>query len=124
MRGIYKETIWAICATLVQDYRGARQDFDPGFMTRFVLAQEKKMGDLFRLPFRLLNFTFVCHSLLTHGTFFHRLSREEKRRQISIWRRSGVAICRDFIRFYEGFTVFALHSPKSILSSLEKDLGL
>lgn len=118
---LYERTISAICCSLIQEYTGSEKGSDARPIVRFVLAQQKRMADLFRLPLVLVTIGFSCFSLLSHGRFFHRISLEERKRQISMWRGSRISLYRDLIRFYESFIILAIYTPKSIVSHMEKD---
>jgi hypothetical protein len=79
---------------------------------RFNLDQCERMPDYLRYPFKCLTLVFGAWPLLLKGRSFHRLSREERARQVRAWRESRLGFRRDFIKFFETFVIFAWYSER------------
>jgi hypothetical protein len=70
------------------------------------------MPDYLRYPFKCLVLIFGAWPLLLKGRLFHSLSPDQRARQVCAWRNSRLNLCRDFIKFYETFVIFAWYSER------------
>jgi hypothetical protein len=109
----FSHTVSALVYSLISDRCAGAQSagmFLNNEVTRFVLEQHSNTPDYMRLPLRLLTLIFNAWSLPTYGRTFHRLAPEYRLRQIDRWRASRIGARRDFIRYYEGLTVFGWYA--------------
>jgi hypothetical protein len=79
-------------------------------LTRFVVAQQARMPDYLRWPFRLATLFFDFFGLVHAGRFFHSQDQDARWRQIQAWRSSALPPARDFIRFYESLVLYRWYS--------------
>jgi len=79
-------------------------------VVRFVAGQYARSPDYMRVPFWILTLVFDAAPLLTHGRVFHRLETDQRIARINRWRNSSFGPLRDFIRYYEGLTVFGWYA--------------
>src|SRR5688500_10308683 len=77
---------------------------------RFLLDVHARMPDYLRQPFRMLTLGFDAWSLPRHGRPFHRLTHEQRARQVHAWKASRLEPRRRLIEFYETLAVFSLYS--------------
>src|SRR5271166_2356935 len=104
-----------IVPALVESLTPPSDGVVPGNMVqnvaRFICQQHRRMPDYLRVPFLLLTLLFDLWPLLRGKSQpFHCLSLAERQRQILAWRCSRLGFRRDFVRFYEGLTVFGFCS--------------
>ena len=84
---------------------------DPaGAVGTFLLDVHARMPDYLRGPFRILTLAFDAWSLPFHGRPFHRLSPDQRFRQVQAWKGSRIEARRRLIEFYETLAVFSLYS--------------
>jgi len=109
----FQYTVSALVYSLVYDRCTGAETTEPFLdneVVRFVLAQYFRSPDFMRPPLRALTLVFDAWPLLTRGRTFHRLTSAHRIRQIDRWRTSRIAAMRDFIRYYEGLTIFGWYA--------------
>jgi len=79
-------------------------------VTRFLLTTHSKMPDYLRCAFYVLTLFFDGWSYPRHGRPFHRLSSDERARQMERWVSSRLAFGRSLITFYWTMATFGLAS--------------
>jgi hypothetical protein len=106
--------VGALVESIIHDRSQNACDESPSHdaVIRFVLDQGERMPDYLRYPFKCLVLIFGAWPLLLKGRLFHSLSSEQRARQVWAWRNSRLNLCRDFIKFYETFVIFACYSER------------
>ena len=79
-------------------------------VARFVAREEAAMPDHLRLGVRRATLAFDLASIPREGRRFHRLPQDRRIARLNRWRRSCFSACRDFIRFYQALSIYALYS--------------
>ncbi len=79
-------------------------------VTRFLIQLHASMPDYLRFPMKCLTLAFDAWPLPFTGKPFHRLSHEQRCRQIRAWRHSAIGKRRDLMKFYDSLVVFGCYS--------------
>ena len=74
------------------------------------------MPILLRTAMTVLVYVFDISGLCINGCFFRGQTREKQLKQITLWQRSSIAVCRDFIQFHQKMSNFIYYSlcPNSV----------
>ena len=125
INNLYTKTVSSLCYSLcdrdvIRDHVRYQTPYND--VVQFVFHQHKQMTSYLRLPMTIATLVFTMISLLTKGTFFHRLSPENRMQQIKSWKTSSLGFFRDFIRFYESLSILALFSRDQQEKSLHEIL--
>jgi hypothetical protein len=84
-------------------------------LTRFVLAQQDRMPDYLRWPFRILTILFDLFGLVYAGRLFRSQDQATRWRQIEAWRTAPFfSPARDFIRFYESLVLYRWYAEHEL----------
>jgi hypothetical protein len=79
--------------------------------TAFIASQRRRMPDTLRGPLLLATLLFDAWPVVAgYWKPFHRLSLEQRRQQVGVWKASRLSFCRDLLRFHESLAVFCLFS--------------
>jgi hypothetical protein len=107
----FRRVVAALVETLTLPVDGAVPASVVREATWFVCRQHEHMPDYLRWPFLLLTLLFDLWPLLRgRARRFQYLKPADRQHQVTAWRCSRLGFRRDFIRFYEGLSVFAVHS--------------
>lgn len=109
---VFRATVSAICYTVAIERAASEWDELTGpynDLTRFVLAQHGRLPDVFGVAMSILVLVFTYSAVPFLGRPFHRASQAQRARWLSIWQRAPLDACRQFVRFHEGLSVFALY---------------
>ena len=111
MTGIFNQTIVTLVSALVAGCPGdsASRPATERAVAAFVLEQYRSMPSLLRYGFCLVTFVFSFWSI-RRLRLFHLLNPQNKLAQVVKWRESRYAVCRDFIRFCESFSLMGWYS--------------
>ena len=107
------DTVSGLAYSFAREYEAAdRPEFHPPYndLTRFVLHQHAQLPDYLRAPMRFATLGFDLLGYLQTGQAFHASSPTARARQIAAWKKSRLGFQRDFIRYYESLSTFALYN--------------
>jgi len=110
---IAEKTVSAIAYTLAREHAGGegeRLQAPFNDVARFLEYELAHLPDYLRPIVKALTVFFDVAGIIHLGGLFHRQEPNERLRQVKAWRSSRLSPCREFIRFYEALSLFALHS--------------
>ena len=112
MAGYLENTVSALVSELVAMQPDLRSGFSPpyGDVSAFVFDQLKRMPWFLRSAIRVVTCVFGTSGLWKDGCFFFGKHPLERKRQVEIWRRSRLKVCRDLMKFYTVLVAMALYS--------------
>jgi hypothetical protein len=107
MLGYFPRTVRAITEVVLLERIGPDATARAGSVCAFILGQHSRMPDYLRAP--LVALTLICDTwplLLGFWRPLHRLSVDQRRAVIAVWKGSRIGFMRSLIRFYEGLAVY------------------
>ena len=110
----FHDTVSALAYSLAQPH-GNPPGLQPPYndLTRFILDQHARMPDYLCAPMLAATLGFDLAGLIRTGSLFHSQPPELRSKQTARWKKSGLGIQRDLIRYFESLATLALYSRHS-----------
>jgi len=105
---MFNKIISAFVYSLVQ-----RKTINKNDAVRFVIRQYNRTPDLYRVPIFIITIIFNFYVLAVRGSFFYRLTPEQRFDIIKKCKRSRIGIIRDFIKYYDSIVMLYTYSQSS-----------
>lgn len=83
-------------------------------VSRFVLKQVENIPTHVQMPLILATYLFGLSSILFFGLPFTHLNQGQRLAWITRWKGAALSPFRDFVRFYEGLSLFVLYSESNV----------
>src|SRR5690349_2690703 len=109
----FEDTVSALTYSLIVQHGGPPWSPLHNRVVRFVVEQHGRSPDFLRLALLVATCAFDVSALVLAGRRFHRLPPARRRRALDAWTRAPLRACRDLVRFYESFVVFAWTAMRS-----------
>ena len=111
----FKLTVSVIAELIIKErcpdaFREFRHDHTQ--LTRYLIRQHTQMPGYLRAPLKILTIIFNFWSIPLTGRLFCNLPPEQQMKQVRSWRTSIFGLRRDFVKFYEKFTIFCFYSQR------------
>jgi len=111
--GFFRYSISAIVYSVIdemvsQDINNSIQDRDR--VAAFISSQHRRMPLYLKLPFALSVIAFNFYPVFKLKRPFHLMQNDLRRMQIGLWRLSRIGFLRNFVRFFDSFTILAWYS--------------
>lgn len=112
MAGYFENTVTALVSELVVTQAGSQNQFSPpyGDVSAFLLEELKRMPWFLGSAIRVATCLFGASGLWRDGCSFYAKQPLERQRQVEIWKRSRLRVCRDLMKFYAALVAMALYS--------------